>query len=515
MIQYIYFVKCPDCADKHFDFFDEAKGFALGCLSKKPIITQVEVDRNDFGECTDSNDLGMIWSWEDECKECCPDAEKAGSHILTKADLENVPECDPEFDALDNSVDTEDDDFRFINNDELTEASDTDIIKQAAWCMRNLADFYEAFMKDSNSAETKKLGRVAAKKLKARFSLSGAAFDDVMLKGYALWKNLRSTTEGFSMKLNKDTEADFDEINKLCKEIGIETVSDLDYFAKNELERDGTLLDKLRSYRAELGPDFEIEESRKPVPEGMTIEQLVEEMEENEDEVECTWCNELFPKDQCRYEVDLGYLCSRCEAAIKSRGETLTFRENNYWDFLDEEIEEHEEPNSKTRYWMCWYDGNDAAVVEAATEEEAAWTFMDDYHDEYVFDKWNHDWSVEEISKEEYDEWENSHSLFARLNLPEHVNEEHHAIESDQELKGTDNAMVDCEVADVIAHSEDEKPVDCKGKKKPLEKPLTEENETLEVSPASKIRLANCPECGAENAFDYETGVCNSCGFII
>jgi hypothetical protein len=91
--------------------------------------------------------------------------------------------------------------------------------------------------------------------------------------------------------------------------------------------------------------DYEIEEpetpevspvERKPIPEGMTIEQLVEEMEENEDTVECTWCEDLFDKSECRYEVDLGWLCSRCEMAIKSRGETLTFRENNYWDFLDE-----------------------------------------------------------------------------------------------------------------------------------------------------------------------------------
>ena len=58
--------------------------------------------------------------------------------------------------------------------------------------------------------------------------------------------------------------------------------------------------------------------------------------------------------------------------------------------------------------------------------------------------------------------------------LEEHVNEEHLAIESDQELVGTDNAVVDCKVNKVITHSEDEKPVDCEGKKKPLEKPLTE-----------------------------------------
>ena len=65
MIQYIYFVKCPNCEDEYFDFFDEAKDFALGCLSKKPVITQVEVNRNDFGECVDSVDLGTVWSWEE------------------------------------------------------------------------------------------------------------------------------------------------------------------------------------------------------------------------------------------------------------------------------------------------------------------------------------------------------------------------------------------------------------------------------------------------------------------
>ncbi len=58
--------------------------------------------------------------------------------------------------------------------------------------------------------------------------------------------------------------------------------------------------------------------------------------------------------------------------------------------------------------------------------------------------------------------------------LNEHVNKECSPIESDQELEGTDNAVVDCKVADVITHSEDEKPVDCEGEKKPLEKSLTE-----------------------------------------
>jgi hypothetical protein len=74
--------------------------------------------------------------------------------------------------------------------------------------------------------------------------------------------------------------------------------------------------------------------------------------------------------------------------------------------------------------------------------------------------------------------------------LTEHVNEEHPAIESDQELEGIDNAVVDCKVNKVITHSEDEKPVDCEGKKKPLEKPLTESSlvkGNYEISPTEHL----------------------------
>ena len=256
MVQYIYFVKCPNCEDEHFDFFDEAKEFALGCLSQKPIITQIEVERNDFGECTDSHDLGTVWSWEDAMKDAegrYTEAEPTKA-IFTKDDLKRMADGqDPEFD---------DDDFYFDNG----------LVEEVA-------------------------------------------------------------PVRFSFRTNSDREEFF----KLCREIGIITGADLRKFMEETDANDGNLLDKLRAYRADLGDDFKIEEcQRKSIPEGMTIEQLVEEMEENEDTVECTWCNDLFDKSECRKEVDLGWLCSRCEAAIKSRGETLTFKENNYWDFLDE-----------------------------------------------------------------------------------------------------------------------------------------------------------------------------------
>ena len=196
MVQYIYFVKCPDCEDEHFDYFDEAKEFAMSCLTKKPIITQIEVERNDFGECTDSCDLGTVWSWEDMMKDV---PEEPEATVFSKSETFGVSEGLDDFDESD--IDPQTDEFD-----------------------------------------------------------DSAAFDP----------------ETYELSAE-------DDLGESC--------------------------------------------IRKPIPEGTTIESLVEEMEENEDEVECKWCNELFDKSECRYEVDLGYLCDRCQAAIKSRGETLTFRE--------------------------------------------------------------------------------------------------------------------------------------------------------------------------------------------
>ena len=431
MIQYIYFVKCPDCTDEHFDFFDEAKGFALGCLSKKPIITQVEVDRNDFGECTDSNDLGMIWSWEDECTDCQEPTSEPATFTKDDVAVNYDPDNDSEF--ADDSLEAEDDDFRAVNA---------------------------------------------------------------------------------------------------------------------------------------------VEEVRKPIPEGMTIEELVEEMEENEDMVECTWCDELYDKADCKFEIYMGWLCPKCQAAIKSRGEVLTFRENSYKDPLDEAAGrdpfDHHDPDYSDeeaadaladeidRAWDSRYDDaiddyfnedfDDPVSEDEDSEEESIFDNAESVEEvvdilvkdeeeaiaayEEAADKIEELASEEDIEEtqevldhikeEEKEHIEELEELLTEESeeqdtdtLDEHINEEHPAIESDQKLDGIDNAVVDCEVADVIAHSEDEKPVDCKGEKKPLEKPLTEENETLEVSPVSKIRLAMCPECGAENAFDYETGICNNCGFMI
>ena len=342
MIQYIYFVKCPGCDDEHFDFFDEAKEFALSCLSQKPIITQTEVCRNDFGECTDSCDLGTVWSWEDMMgKET--DAEPTKS-IFTKDDLKLwIDDEDPEFDTLDNSVDFE-----------VAEPVTSEV----------------------------------------------SAIDEI--------------------------------------------------------------------------PD----NFRKPIPEGMTIEQLVEEMEKNEDEVECALCQELFAKSDCYYdedegyicpeckentvkctwcgmrfepsecrkEVDLGWLCSRCEAAIKSRGETLTFKEGNYWDFLDEDIEKPIDED------LDWHTYKITFSTKANPDKEQTTTFKTWQSDvEYAWRKSN-------------------------ANIPHTVIKNIELIED-------------------------------------LQKEPTSKLEELEEAADYRKRLVLCPECGDEHSYDRETSCCLNCGF--
>ena len=46
----------------------------------------------------------------------------------------------------------------------------------------------------------------------------------------------------------------------------------------------------------------------------------------------CGWCKEVYPESDLRHEVDFGWICSRCEAELKSHGGPLTFVENEELD---------------------------------------------------------------------------------------------------------------------------------------------------------------------------------------
>lgn len=461
MVEYIYFVKCPDCDDEPFSFFDDAKACAMDCLSKKPIITQVEVNRNDFGECTDSADLGTIWSWEDMMSDIPDDADELT--VFSKADtLGYDAASDTEFANLDNDLDFLDrvpDNFRkpiTENNSVLKATRDpkdsdyvivlkhpnsrkytflginykmtSDLNKAMTYSGKYSAENDIKYVEDeivgsawstedtyyadrifvTTFAEAKKLlndSEEAARQRAIRTAEFGARNQEVIRLAREMYDrgDYCRSYEEFVEYITTNTDitptkdlyytyyrqalvkyarecggitAQRAIIRELRKPVSASMISEElvaeseeplatnkkgDYLVKSSSGGNGYTVfnasnvclggfdsedDEKAINRFKCG-DFTESCVRKPIPEGMTIEELVEEMEENEDTVECTWCNELFDKSECRYEVDLGWLCSRCEAAIKSRGETLTFKENNYWDFLDESRDpfDHHDPD--------------------------------------------------------------------------------------------------------------------------------------------------------------------------
>ena len=398
MITYTYIVKCPNYDDEFFDFFDEAKGFALGCLSKKPIITQTEVNRNDFGECTDHCDLGTVWSWEDAVGKTEDEPAKS---IFTKDDLKAyVPDEDPEF--QDDGAITS-----FLNEDEqrLATNSKGEYLVRASsglgYTVYNRSNVaIGGFEEDDDNTAITRFRRGNIKEAAEEPCRKPIAENAVRNGGFRAdgYRTALACYDSDDFDINVEfgmqDEDEYEVKDQLYLLQPGQTVADLVVYlsrecgftsiyvygetsANREEIRTATRFTTVpgtHDYR-DYGTieDRLVEkcdkEDRKPVPEGMSLKDLVEAMEENEDTVECAGCEELFPKDECvhkdgigwlcdecedtvvkctwceelydrsecRYEVDLKWLCDRCEAGIKSRGETLTFREGSYWDFLDEE----------------------------------------------------------------------------------------------------------------------------------------------------------------------------------
>ena len=425
MLEYIYFVKCPGCDDEHFNFFNEAKDFAMSLLSQKPIITQIEVDRNDFGECINSCDLGTVWSWEEAMGST---EEEPAASVFTKDDLKHCDcggkcgdtcKCghhqeDPEFAALDNSVD-------FV----------PEKVKKPVPADMSISDLVEA------------------------------------------------------MEANEDT---------------VECAGCEELFPKEDC-----------FYKEGIG-------------------WLCSDCEDSI--VKCGWCDELFDKSECRKEVDLGWLCDRCQAGIMSRGEPLTFRENTYWDFLDEDtkepVKEAMDPHDlveleypsltvtlygakrgvddwdeeeftdshvflvskvevATAIWENWITEEDAKDVEGGLEtleDDRLWEQFLETHFDDLFEKYNK--QILEYFKDE-----------ATEDFRERAQEEYGL---DRWSAETDRAYDAWRDEKYFGESfSDVKPF------------LAESDEPTE---SSKL-LADCPECGVSESFDHISGICANCGFKI
>lgn len=442
MVTYIYFVKCPNCDDEHFDFFDDAKDFALGHLSQKPIITQTEVCRNDFGECTDSADLGTVWSWKDimdndlDSESLSENAIKAGG--FRTDGYRTALAC---YDSDDFDINVE---FGMQDEEEYEVEDQLYLLRPG----QTVADLVVYLSRECGFTSIYVYGETSATRAEMRTAtrfttvpgnhdyrhygtIADRLVEECTKKGHPT-KTVFSKAETFGISEGIDDFDDFDigpQIDEFTNPLDFDDSStdilwvaenlaggdivaacwsDSESTAHNILtaafrERTGGDPEDCYIYQAETSdvehinanPELLVEsQERKPIPDGMTIDQLVEEMEENEDTVECTWCEELFDKSECRKEVNLGWLCSRCEAAIKSRGEPLTFRENNYWDFLDEDAESpatgapakknswEYDPNGE--YEFTAYDDYDNEVPYTVPHPEVLEALAELIDDDYV-----------------------------------------------------------------------------------------------------------------------------------
>ena len=247
-------------------------------------------------------------------------------------------------------------------------------------------------------------------------------------------------SEGIKLR----TREEQDEFFRLCDEIGIITGRDIERFKREVGCTDENILQALRDYRAELGPDFkianpELEKEMAKKYEGIDFDKLVEELEEFEDEVECRECYGLFPKESC-VKGEHGYVCQECSSSLA------------------------EDTTDLRLYGVGDTDGDYFGQVRAASDEEA-------YNKACVI------WPEREVRGYGLDK--------VHLTVWEEDEDE-----LDPDLLVEDVREVKCKEYEVVSHSEDEKPVDCKGEEKPLEKPLTESSlvkGNYEISPTEHL----------------------------
>ena len=254
-----------------------------------------------------------------------------------------------------------------------------------------------------------------------------------------------------------------------------EILDTIEHIKEEEEEHIEELTELLDGEEEEVPEDPEDEDTKEETPE--------EEVEEIEDP-------EAEPVEEAMSDFQRG-LVEKLPKMTKEEFKTMLDSGDTVKIFYGDP----REPGVRSRdYEVTLVDG----IYEVTYWEE---TYNDDFTDSELaeeFDNIDDLWDFM-VSFMENDDFSPEYNYVAEA-LTEHVNEEHPAIESDQELKGTDNAVVDCKVADVVTHSEDEKPVDCEGKKEPLNKALTEAFTHEELSEIFRL----CKEIGIVNGGDLK-----------
>lgn len=484
MIQYIYFVKCPNCEDEHFDFFDEAKTFALGELSKKPIITQVEVDRNDFGECVDSTDLGTIWSWEEVVKDVGDESQP----VFTKSDLE-INDDDPEFlitdDILEVPASTEDEQKPVVT-------------KQPVESGRTLKDLVKLMEENEDEAECR------------------CCYETFP-------KDTMTTLEGERFCPDcAEQVADGDIVKcEWCE----------DYFDKSECDFapdwDGYLCKRCIQAILSRGEQINLRHG------GYNEELTVTEEVELEDP-ECYYCKEHHPAETMHVEFDNNIkddvlVCDTCHAELFGADEELDIEIvddlGTQFDGGYPETSEVTEAVEKTEYIEFEYSDL-TTVVQGPKRDADDWDEFD-YTGDYtykvpkdevattLYEEFMTDEDVADVpggfeTLEDDDEWAKYLETHFDALLEKYYDQLLEYYKENAEEAFADDVSYDDLAADRYA-AEIDRAYDEWRDRRFFGEEATSPKTTLAESD-DEAGLTLCPECG-KNSFDPETGVCVNCGF--
>lgn len=69
---------------------------------------------------------------------------------------------------------------------------------------------------------------------------------------------------------------------------------------------------------------------------GLKLEDLEESAIEDDEYIDCEWCGDRVPLDECKKELNLGWICRGCQNALYSRGEHPVYDEQADYHSLDD-----------------------------------------------------------------------------------------------------------------------------------------------------------------------------------
>ena len=437
-----------------FDTKDEAIEYAKRNLDKLPFVDELHVSRDADGEIDDVFEYETIWDHtmaddtkektEDEywdALEARHDAEEDDKHVIGDTTW---------FESVDNLVEA------LEENEDMVECKECFELYPKSECIKLPIGYICPICAEAGTVSEEDIFKMdfpECEKMPAENNMipdeckeesSSAEAEDET--------DPMSTPEEVIPFLVKDEEeaiAGYEQAKKVIKDSDVESKEEvlkvLDHI-KGEEEEHVEELTGLTGLIAGNDPDTEVIENNVEVDDNTIIE--VEDAPEQT--VEETTITEAFEASRLTKDELYDRLVNKAETVDLNIGDQHyspadvgSFSDGGYYGGSILSIE----------FEKGLFEATEFYTSESGAIKEGYWYFETNSFD---------------------DLWDEIMNTFKPEELVEHINDRAPAIESDQKLHGIDNAVVNCKAAKVVAHSEDEKPVDCLGEKKPLEKPLTE-----------------------------------------